>query len=247
MSPVAGHSEALRARVQALGWWHRIDLGNGLVTPGRDDTARKLKLIRMPERLDGKSVLDIGAWDGFYAFEAERRGAARVLAIDWDSWGHGGWGSKEGFDLAHEALNSRVESRVMDAMELSPERVGMFDLVLYLGVLYHVRHPLLALEKVFSVTREQLVLETHAVFGYRKPVLEFYPGTELLGDATNWFVPNPAAVEGLLRAAGFRRIVPVLRPTSLAYRLGRSVRAALRGAKDRLPLSHGRLVYHAWR
>ncbi|MBI5710185.1 MAG: DUF1698 domain-containing protein [Candidatus Eisenbacteria bacterium] len=246
--PDADSMVELRREVEAIRWWHRIDLGQGIVTPGLDDTFRKLRALRLPERLDGKTVLDVGAWDGFYSFEAEKRGAARVLAIDLLSWGHGGWATKAGFDLAHRILYSKVESRVMDAMEIGPDKIGMFDVVLYLGMLYHMKHPLLALEKIFSVTREMAVIETHAVFRHRHPLLEFYPGTELLGDSTNWFGPNPAAVEGLLKTAGYSRVVPVLKPPSRAYR---ALRAAHHVVFQGRPLSdsfyHGRLVYHAFR
>ena len=63
-------------------WWHRIDLGDGRITPGRDATQEKLETLHLPNSLSGKTVLDIGAWDGFFSFEAERRGAVRVLATD---------------------------------------------------------------------------------------------------------------------------------------------------------------------
>ena len=238
--------ERLLEEVRAIRWWHRIDLGNGIVTPGFDDTATKIRIIGMPADLTAKTVLDIGAWDGFYSFEAERRGASRVLAIDMPSWGHGGWGTKAGFDLAHRVLQSKVESRVMDALQLSPEEIGTFDLVLYLGMLYHMKNPVLALEKVFGVTRGMAIVETHAFFRFRRPMLEFYPGRELLGDETNWFSPNPAALEGMLRSVGFTRIVPVLRPSSPMRRLARTIGNRVLG-RPRIPFSHGRLVYHAYR
>ena len=73
-------------------------------------------------------------------------------------------GTKAGFELARKALDSKVEDLSIDVLDLSPERIGEFDLVLILGVLYHMRHPLLALERVASVTKDQLVLETHVDF-----------------------------------------------------------------------------------
>src|SRR5713101_1737289 len=150
----------LRRQVDQIKWWHSIDLGNGIITPGRVDNLGTLRRIGMPGRLDGKTVLDVGAWDGFFSFEAERRGAERVLATDSFVW-RGGWPTgKAGFELARRALNSRVEDMEIDVLELSPERVGTFDIVLFLGVLYHMRHPLLALERVASVTRELLIVET---------------------------------------------------------------------------------------
>ena len=203
----------------------------------------------MPGRLDGKTVLDVGAWDGFYSFEAERRGAARVLATDSYSWGGVGWGSKAGFDLARKALDSKVEDCQIDAMDLSPERVGQFDLVLYLGVLYHMRHPLLSLERVFSVTRSQLILETHVdLLWVRRPAIAFYPDAELERDPSNWCGPNPAAVEAMLHTVGYRTVEMVSVSPSRFHRL---VYAPLDARKTGAPLlaqmQHTRVVFHAWR
>jgi len=245
-SGAGGVPHSLRDEVAAIRWFHRIDLGNGIVTPGVDQTQEKLARIRLPRDLTGKSVLDIGAWDGFFSFEAERRGAARVLAIDQLSWLGATWGSKAGFDLAKRVLGSRVEEHLMDALDLQPERVGTFDLVLYLGLLYHMRHPLLALERVRSVTGERLILESYCVFRYGRPVLEFYPGRELLGDETNWFGPNPEAVEALLRVAGFRHVERVSAVPGLPRRIARAFVHALRGLQPfDMALHGGRVVYHA--
>ena len=106
----------LRAAVARQEWFHTIDLGGGIVTPGRDESPRKLGWIGLPEDLRGRSVLDVGAWDGFFSFECERRGATRVLALDgpaWQepAWGPGGFGTKAGFELARRALGSSVEDR----------------------------------------------------------------------------------------------------------------------------------------
>lgn len=249
-APGPADLEALRKEVEALRWWHRIDLGNGIVTPGHVDTGRMVQKLHMPDSLAGKTVLDIGAWDGFYSFEAERRGASRVLALDWMAWGGGEqtWGSKAGFDLAHRVLGSKVETRLADAMQLDPNEIGMFDLVLYLGVLYHMRHPQLALERVFSVTREMAIVETQALLRFRKPMLEFYPGDELFGDPTNWFAPNAPAIEGMLKTAGFRKVVQVLGPTPFVFRAARGLQQAVLRPKETRPrVTHGRLVYHAYR
>jgi tRNA (mo5U34)-methyltransferase len=200
--------EQLRAEVEKIQWWHPLDLGDGLTTPGADVHIRaRLAEIRMPENLAGLSVLDIGAWDGFFSFEAERRGASRVLATDSFCWDGGGWGSKAGFDLARRALDSRVEDKWIQVLDLSPESVGVFDVVLFLGVLYHMKHPLLALERVASVTRDHLILQTQVdMLGIDRPAVAFYPKTELNADPTNWSGPNPAAVVAMLRTVGFSRV-----------------------------------------
>lgn len=161
----------------------------------------------MPDDLTGSSVLDIGAWDGFFSFAAERRGAQRVLATDSFCWDGGGWGTKAGFDLARRALNSKVEDKRIEVIDLSPDTVGVFDVVLFLGVLYHMKHPLLALERVASVTRTQLIMQTQVdMLAVARPAMAFYPGTELNGDPTNWVGPNPAAVVAMLQLVGFTRV-----------------------------------------
>lgn len=196
--------ETLKREVAAITWWHTIDLGKGIVTPGLDPTPARLPEIRLPEDLAGLSVLDVGAWDGFFSFEAERRGAKRVLATDSFCWGQGGWGTKAGFELARRALRSKVEDSDIDPLQLSPEKIGTFDLVLCLGVLYHMRHPLLALERVASVTRGRLILQTQVdLAGLTRPAIAFYQGSELHNDPTNWCGPNPAAVVAMLRTVGF--------------------------------------------
>jgi tRNA (mo5U34)-methyltransferase len=134
-------TEELKKEVAKISWYHTIDLGHGVVTPGTDNSPARLRKLALHEDLRGSTVLDIGAWDGFFSFEAERRGASRVLATDSFCWGGGGPGTKDGFELARKTLNSKVEDMNVDVLELSPEIVGVFDLVLFLGVLYHMRHP----------------------------------------------------------------------------------------------------------
>ena len=93
--------DELREAVAKIRWFHSIDLGSGIVTPGYDpSTAERAKGYGIPEDLRGKSVLDIGAWDGFFSFEAERRGASRVVAVDSYCWSGPGWGTKAGFEPA---------------------------------------------------------------------------------------------------------------------------------------------------
>ncbi len=237
---------AEHARVKALAesyacWWHSIDLGQGVVTPGhKSPEVLRLEVERQrwPELRD-KSVLDIGAWDGFFSFEAERRGASRVVSLDHYIWSvdiaqanayhekcraegtprqdyqlmPGFWHpdtlpGQRGFNLAREALRSRVEPVVGDFMEIDLAPLGTFDMVLFLGVLYHMRHPLLALERVCRLTKELAVIETEAVAlpGFEDRALcEFFEADGLYGDPTNWWAPNAKALEGLCRAAGFRR------------------------------------------
>jgi len=223
----------LKEEVDAIRWYHSIDLGDGIVTKGVDDTRVRLARIDFPTSFSGRTVLDIGAWDGFFSFEAERRGARRVVAADYYAWRGVGWGTtngKAGFELARAALTSHVEDVEIDVMDLSPERVGTFDVVLFLGVLYHLPHPLLALERVASVARELLIVETVVdMVGIHRPALAFYPNRELNNDPTNWWGPNVPAVEAMLRTVGFRDVRTVTRIPSLPYRAARAVVHRLRG------------------
>ncbi|MSO78488.1 MAG: DUF1698 domain-containing protein [Acidimicrobiia bacterium] len=239
--------DALRTEVNDIVWWHTIDLGNGIITPGRDETPARWPLLGLPESLAGLSVLDIGAWDGFYSFEAERRGAARVVAADEFAWQQLGTG-RRGFDCAHRALGSEVEAREVDVLDLSPETAGgTFDLVLFLGVLYHLRDPITALERVASVTSDRLVLETHVdLLGVREPAAAFYPDKELYGDATNWWGPNLPALFGMLEVAGFADAT-VVHVTPRRQRLRNAVGSRIVKGRPRHRYSHGRTVVHARR
>jgi tRNA (mo5U34)-methyltransferase len=239
---------ALRARADALQWFHTMDLGHGVVTRGVIDCELRLRALQLPP-LTGKSVLDIGAWDGFFSFAAERRGAARVLATDSFSWSGRGWGSRAGFELARRAYGSRVEDLEIDVMDLAPERLGRFDVVLFLGVLYHLRHPLLALERVAAVTGERLILETVVdLAGIRRPAMAFYPGRELNDDPTNWWAPNLPGLRAMLHAVGFTRVDVVSPVRSAPYRAMRAAYHGLTGRNAlRLAYRRDRAVVHALR
>jgi tRNA (mo5U34)-methyltransferase len=236
-----GADAALRDEVARVRWFHSIPLRRDLTTPGLEkDTGRKLRWAGLPERLDGKSVIDVGSWDGYFAFEAERRGASSVTATDHHAWNAPEYGDA-GFKLARRALESRVEQRDLDVLDHSPSAVGEFDVVLFLGVLYHMRHPLLALERMRSITRELLVLETHVeMLPTTRPVAAFYPGRELDGDDSNWWGPNIPAVRALLHAAGFSR-VDVLWPKPGPAAVARAAYAAGRGVAGRV--GRGRPVF----
>ena len=237
--------EELLQQVTAIKWFHRIPLGNGVLTPGLDDTPAKLKRLRLPENFSGKSVLDIGAWDGFFSFEAERRGASRVVAVDSFCWSGEGWGSKAGFNLARQALNSKVEDQEMEVLDLSPENVGSFDVVFFFGVLYHMRHPLLALEKVAAVTKHHLILETKVdLVSWKTPAMAFYLGNELNHDPTNWWAPNVPALVDMLRAVGFQRVQVVSAPRPWHQRLLRTLK---RGKFSWKEFQRGRVAVHAWK
>lgn len=244
--------EELQAKVESLRWFHTIDLGQGVVTKGIDNSSERLARLQLPMDLSGKSVLDIGAWDGFYSFAAERRFASRVVASDYYAWHGVGWGvedGKAGFELARSVLRSRVEDIDIDVMDLAVERVGTFDVVLFLGVLYHLRDPLTALERVASVTKDLLILETVVdMVGISRPAAAFYPGRDLNDDPTNWWGPNHAAVEGMLRDSGFKRVEFITPIRSAPYRAARAVLHRFKGKNALAPaFRQDRGVFHAYK
>jgi len=233
--------------VRALDWYHSIDLGDGIITPGQS-VSIPLKPSQLPDMRD-RAVLDIGAWDGYYSFLAERCGASRVVALDHYAWGvdmrrrdeywaecaargefpdHSRdmvdfWNAelpgRRGFDLAREVLRSNVEPVVADFMTVDLESLGTFDVVLYLGVVYHIKEPLTALERVRRVTREVAVVETEAidVAGYENDdLVRFVAGNQVNLDFGNWYVPSVVALRSLCRAAGFSRVETVVGPPQRA-------------------------------
>jgi tRNA (mo5U34)-methyltransferase len=246
------NNQDLRTKADSLRWYHTIDLGQGVVTRGVDNSPERLARVHLPSDLSGRSVLDIGAWDGFFSFEAERRQASRVVATDHYAWHGIGWGTgqgKAGFQFARTALNSRVEDLDLDVMDLSPERIGSFDVVLFLGVLYHLPNPLLALERVASVTSGLLLLETVVdMVGLSRPAAAFYPDRELNNDPTNWWGPNQAAVQGMLRSVGFDRVDVITPVRSAGFRAARAVKHWLTGRNGLAPaFRQDRAVFHAYK
>jgi tRNA (mo5U34)-methyltransferase len=239
-------AEEIRRRATEIRWYQTIDLGGGIVTKGEDNTPVRLARLALPGSFKGQSVLDVGAWDGFFSFEVERRGASRVLATDHFAWKGRGWGSKEGFEFARRVLGSRVEDREIDVYDLSPGTVGQFDVVMFLGVLYHLKEPLQALERIAAVAKRLLIVETVVdLLNVGRPAMAFYPTTELNGDDTNWWAPNLACLAHMLRVCGFKEVRCVYRHSFAR----RAAYAALQQAKGRagfLPtLAQGRAVFHA--
>ena len=236
----------LAERVGAITWYHRIELPGGIVTPGVNRSSFALSTLHLPDSFAGESVLDVGAWDGFFSFEAARRGAETVLATDSFVWQQERWG-RDGFLLAREALGleKSVKDQVIDVMELSPDALGRrFDVVLFLGVLYHLKDPLGALERVASVCQGLLVLETETALNFLPyPAARLWPGRQLRNDDTNWWSLNQRALVALLKHHGFRE-VRVVYTTPLVRRLGRALKA---GRHFRSGFRGCRIVIHASR
>lgn len=196
------------AQLQTLGWWHSFDLPDGTRIEGVcsvEGLRERIEVHSIPEDLRGARVLDIGAWDGWYSFEMERRGA-KVVAIDcWDN---------PLFHQVSAALKSCVEYRQMDVYDLSPQALGRFDIVLFMGVFYHLKHPLLALERVCSVTTGMAVVDSFVLREEHRPgrmvetlpLMEFYEAEEFGGQSDNWCAPNLSGLMAMCRTAGFARV-----------------------------------------
>lgn len=189
------------------GLYHSIRLPGGDILEGAmtlEWQDQRFAAFGLPESLHGKRALDIGPWDGFYTFELERRGAD-VVCIDYVDL--------DTFRNLHRTLGSRADYRRLDIYELDPKDIGAFDIVLCLGVLYHLKHPLLAIEKLCAVCRDVCVIDTFVVDGTSTgkgtrpsfPYAEFYEYGELGGQTDNWCGPSVDMVEAWIRAAGFAR------------------------------------------
>jgi 2-polyprenyl-3-methyl-5-hydroxy-6-metoxy-1,4-benzoquinol methylase len=209
--------EALAAMAAVARWYHAYELAPGLHTPGEVPAhPQRLDQVGVPGDLHGKRVLDIGAWDGPYSFELERRGA-EVVAFDIQDPDH------TGFNVARRILGSKVEYVRGNVYELSQAKVGSFDLVLYFGVFYHLKHPLKGFLNIHSVLRddgavylEGAVLEAsmchdQALAAHAGPLMDaselplcYFSSGDALGHWSNWFVPNLACVREWLLATGFR-------------------------------------------
>ena len=222
-----------------IGWFHSLSLPGGEATAGVK-SAEVLSVeadVVFKHPVAGKRVLDIGAWDGFFSFEAERRGASHVLATDHFCWSGEGWGTKQGFDYAHRRLGSKVESLDVDVPQIGPETTGVYDVVLFLGVLYHVQDPMRALANAASVTGEMLVVETATALDILPwPVMRYHRGAELNNDPTNFWAPNRRCLEGMTRDLGFSRIEMTRHPVTKPH-----------WRAPELYWKHNRVVMHAWR
>jgi SAM-dependent methyltransferase len=216
--PASG--DDLAAAVEAVSWYHTIELAGGVVTPGYYDTIAAIGRFPFPSSLEGKRCLDVGTSDGFWAFEMERRGAAEVVAIDIDDPSRYDWphprpsilslpanqepGANKGFRLAHEALGSSVERRDVSVYELAPETVGSFDFVFMGALMLHLRDPVGALTAIRSVVGGEF-LSTDSISLWTSISHPGVPAALLDAEGKpRWWTPNLTGYRRMLEAAGFR-------------------------------------------
>jgi tRNA (mo5U34)-methyltransferase len=213
-------TESVRAEVDAVPWYHSIDLPGGITTPGEYDHRPIVAKVPLPDRLDGVRCLDVGTHDGFWAFEMERRGASEIVAIDVEKADDLDWPeprpqigtdvheflarSKHAFEVARDALGSKVERRFISVYELAPEKVGTFGFAFLGTLLHHLRDPIGALQSVRRVVDGQFVIV--AVFSpVKTALLPFTPVTELLEHGGDPFfeMPNLAGLRRQLELGGW--------------------------------------------
>ncbi len=189
-------------------WYHQITMPDGSVTPGINASAETLRIydrLGFPADFSGKRVLDVGCADGYFSFVAEKRGADEVIAIDYRL------PTASGFSVVASILGSKVKHVVDNVYNLTPEKYGKFDVVIFVGVLYHLRNPLLALDRVREMANEggTVIVESHIanpeliqamhklgvsveiaqkVVGL--PIWNFYYADSLNNDASNKWAPT---------------------------------------------------------
>jgi tRNA (mo5U34)-methyltransferase len=224
-------------------WFHSFAFPDGTRVSG----IKKLEVLQgeadliFPDPLAGKRVLDIGAWDGFFSFEAERRGSAEVLATDHFCWSGPGWGDKRGFDHAHARFGSKVRSLDLDIADHSVSALGTFDTVLLLGVLYHVTDPYRILESAAAMCTDHLVVETVTALRHEAvPAMRLFTELELDKDPTNFWAPNILALREMCRRFGFTRFQVL--PEALDNAGWRKWTRPFR-RQD----AYRRAIFHAWR
>lgn len=202
-------------------WYHTLDLGSGVVTPGWFDLRPIVDRLPWPD-VQGKRCLDVGTYDGFLAFELERRGASEVVATDISDHTQWDWpvdvraqgpeflaqiaGPEKGggFRIAKEALGSSVERLELSVYDLSPERVGTFDVVVCGSLMLHLRDPLRAMAAIRSVCSDRFM----SIEAIDLPLTAAHPRRPVqringVGGLVHWTLPNVEGHKQMVRASGF--------------------------------------------
>lgn len=205
--------------MKAVDWYHRFEIVPGIFTPGRSyiHPPSHLDKLGVPQDLTGLRAADIGAWDGPLTFELERRGA-HVIAIDIQD------PDKVGFNIAKRILESQAEHRQMSVYDIPPREIHSLDTVLFHGVFYHLKYPLLAFEKISAAMKIGGIMyfegeaflhyaeglngmqfnELHKIAALPIPICLSYPGR--YKGSENWFIPNVACLKSWLEIGGFEPI-----------------------------------------
>jgi tRNA (mo5U34)-methyltransferase len=200
-------------------WHHCIELAPGIITPAIQQTQDLLAAIDLPEDMSGFRVLDLGARDGFFSFECEKRGAAEVIAVDYAPV------ELTGFAVASKILNSKVKWLTANVYRINELNLGKFDLILFLGVIYHLRNPYLAIDRIYDALKidGKVIVESHVIDGgfvdengewmdlkdidprlAKLQIAQFYQGGDLGGDHTSPCAPSLNTLEIMFQNSGFK-------------------------------------------
>lgn len=206
---------------QGVYWHQQWEIFQGVFVPGPNRVKFLCESAQLPADLSGKRVLDVGAWNGCFSFECERRGAREVIALSLED------PVVSGFDRLKQVLGSKVQYVNGSVYNLNPEQMGTFDVILFFGVLYHMRYPLLAIDRLRSVSSGEVYVETHVIDHHSwlrgrlglltkllgrgagvamrtTPIWRQYREFELHPqDQSNWFGPNVLAVLEAFQSSGF--------------------------------------------
>lgn len=204
MPPIAPQGFDTEAFFKDIDWYQKWEIFAGIFTPGINPVSDICDLMHLPDDLSGRRILDIGSANGCMSLECERRGAAEVIGLT----------PLDGLNFGHRQLRDavgakRTHFRLGSVYDLNPEVLGYFDTVLFCGVLYHLRYPMLAIDNIRRVATNEVFIETHVSdeglgqLNEKIPVWRFYRLDELNHDHSNWFGPNIAAVQQAFESAGF--------------------------------------------
>lgn len=209
------HQQAIVQQMESLTWYHTIDLGQGMVTPGLYDHRPYLGAYGIPKDLTGRTALDIGAASGFFTFEMEKRGA-QVTSTELPEWGMHDFGPQfrtggtseqeeqylhDPYSFASQVLDSKAKRKLINIYDISPETMGSFDLVFCGSVLLHLTDPIKALRRIQSVTREAAIIATAIHPLQTAETLALFVGSP---DGLAWWYPNQATLEQMVKSAGFK-------------------------------------------
>lgn len=201
-------------QMNRIAWWHRIPIGltsdgeviftPGEVVHGKDGSDYAGVRFGIPSNLKGKSVLDIGAWDGYFSFECERRGASRVTAADTSEENGGHWGgATTGFNFAKNMLSSRATFKAVDIQQVDTFPTYKYDLVLCFGVLYHLENPITGIKNALGAVNAggSIIFESAGAADSQSHVLESAYNRH--GDPTNIYYPSYGFMIDILTRNGF--------------------------------------------
>jgi tRNA (mo5U34)-methyltransferase len=200
------NNERMIEYINSFSWVHSIELPNGIITPGEWGAPNKT-ILELFNALDfkGKSVLDMGCWDGLWSFEAEKRGASMVFAID--DLSQRSYNRQHTFEVAHQILKSKVIYRPnISVYEIDKLEKQNFDIVLFFGVYYHLKHPLYALSKLRKMLKEggSLLVEGLAFTSSKNSYAKFYYKRWYRNDPSTWWVPSLKCLLEMIESTFFK-------------------------------------------